>query len=234
MSGAAPSPSRASPSPSAAAPLALDNSMDRIYRRQRHVYDATRKYFLLGRDQLIRALSPPAGGAVLEIGCGTGRNLIAAARAHRDARFFGLDVSSQMLATARANIRQAGLEDRIALALGDATRFDATTLFGRDRFDRVFFSYSLSMIPAWREALAEGLRVTRADGGRLLAVDFGEQERLPGAFRRMLFAWLRHFEVTPRADLEAALAALVRAEGGRLAFRPLYRDYARLAELVRD
>ena len=27
--------------------------MDRIYRRQRHVYDLTRKYYLLGRDELI-------------------------------------------------------------------------------------------------------------------------------------------------------------------------------------
>ena len=25
--------------------------MDRIYRRQRHVYDVTRKYYLLGRDR---------------------------------------------------------------------------------------------------------------------------------------------------------------------------------------
>ena len=30
--------------------------MDAIYRRQRHIYDATRKYFLLGRDRLIADL----------------------------------------------------------------------------------------------------------------------------------------------------------------------------------
>ena len=34
--------------------------MDRIYRRQRHVYDATRKYYLLGRDRLIER--PGAAG----------------------------------------------------------------------------------------------------------------------------------------------------------------------------
>ena len=28
--------------------------MDRIYRVQRHFYDLTRKYYLLGRDRLIR------------------------------------------------------------------------------------------------------------------------------------------------------------------------------------
>src|SRR5690242_4413087 len=32
--------------------------MDRLYRRQRHVYDATRKYYLLGRDRLIVRLAP--------------------------------------------------------------------------------------------------------------------------------------------------------------------------------
>src|SRR5436190_741980 len=49
--------------------------MDRVYRRQRHIYDLSRKFFLLGRDRLIGALKPPPGGQVLEIGCGTARNL---------------------------------------------------------------------------------------------------------------------------------------------------------------
>ena len=54
--------------------------MDGVYRGQRHIYDLTRKYYLLGRDRMIDELQPPVGGHVLEIGCGTGRNLIAAAR----------------------------------------------------------------------------------------------------------------------------------------------------------
>ncbi len=209
-----------------------DVLMDRVYRRQRHFYDATRKYFLLGRDTLIARIRPPAGGTVIEIGCGTGRNLIAAARAYADARLFGLDVSSEMLSTARANIRQAGLESRITLALGDAARFDSQELFGRAAFDRAFFSYSLSMIPAWRDALEQALAIVEPAGGRLLVVDFGEQERLPAWFHRMLFAWLAKFHVKPRAELEAALAALAAANGGSLVFRPLYRDYARFAELA--
>ena len=83
--------------------------MDRIYARQRHIYDLTRRYFLLGRDTLIAELRPPSRGGILEIGCGTGRNLIATARAYPDAALFGLDVSSAMLSTARANIRRCGL-----------------------------------------------------------------------------------------------------------------------------
>ena len=209
-----------------------EHLMDRIYGRQRHIYDLTRKYFLLGRDVLIAELRPPANGSILEIGCGTGRNLIAAARAYPDATLFGLDVSAAMLSTARANIRRAGLEDRISLALGDAARFNATALFGRPTFDRAFFSYSLSMIPPWREAVDQAYAVLEPSGGRLLIVDFGEQERLPGWFKRMLIAWLGKFHVSPRPELETTLSDLTERGKGRLTFRRIYRDYARFAELA--
>ena len=139
--------------------------MDAIYRSQRHIYDLTRKYYLLGRDALIAAIVPPAGGTVLEVGCGTGRNLIAAARTWPDARFFGIDISEAMLETARGKVTAAGLSDRIVLAQGDATAFDAHGLFGVAAFDRIFQSYTLSMIPDWRGAIREGAgKLARADG----------------------------------------------------------------------
>ena len=91
----------AAPSPEAHAGL-----MDRVYRRQRHVYDFTRKYYLFGRDRLIRDLALEPGESLVEIGCGTARNLIAIARAYPGVRLYGLDASSAMLETARAQIRQ--------------------------------------------------------------------------------------------------------------------------------
>jgi S-adenosylmethionine-diacylgycerolhomoserine-N-methlytransferase len=196
--------------------------MDGVYRWQRHIYDITRKYYLLGRDRLIADLAPPPGGTVLEVGCGTGRNLIAAARRWPNARFYGFDISSVMLETARANIAKAGLSDRITLALGDATAFDAQAMFGVARFDRVFFSYALSMIPDWRAAITAGL-AAMAPGGRLHVVDFGQQERLPGWVRAVLWRWLALFHVTARDSLRADLEA---AAPGRVRFTPLYRGYA--------
>ena len=36
--------------------------MDSMYRRQRHIYDASRKFYLLGRDAAISRLRPARGG----------------------------------------------------------------------------------------------------------------------------------------------------------------------------
>ena len=57
-------------------PVEATRRMNRMYRRQRHIYDGTRRYYLLGRDRLIADLAPAAGANVLEIGCGTGSNLV--------------------------------------------------------------------------------------------------------------------------------------------------------------
>ncbi|MCB1464459.1 MAG: class I SAM-dependent methyltransferase [Nitratireductor sp.] len=209
---------------------APDNLMDEIYRRQRYIYDLTRKYYLLGRDRLIDELDAPAGATVLELGCGTGRNLILAARRYPDARFFGLDLSGEMLKTAAINIDRAGLSNRIRLAQGDASRFSAAQLFGETGFDRLFFSYALSMIPPWREALEASLDVV-SPGGSLHVVDFGMQHELPAWFGVLLRAWLKQFHVEPRDDLEAVTADLAAKHGANAAFRSLYRDYARLASI---
>ena len=78
--------------------------MDGVYRYQRHIYDLTRKYYLLGRDRLIADLAVPDGGTVLEIGCGTGRNLIAVGKAWPRAALHGVDISEAMLDTARGSV----------------------------------------------------------------------------------------------------------------------------------
>jgi len=169
--------------------------MDRIYRWQVPIYDLTRKYYLVGRDRLIADLDPPPDGSVLEIGCGTGRNLVAAARRHPDVRLYGIDVSAVMLDAARAACR-----GRAALAQADAAGFDPVATFGRRTFDRVFFSYTLSMIPDWRAALERAFAALAPDG-RLHVVDFGEMERLPRPFRSALRSWLAAFSVEPRAGL---------------------------------
>ena len=62
---------------------------------------------------------------MLELGCGTGRNIVLAARLYPAARFFGLDISAAMLETAAANLARESIAGRATLAQGDATDFDA-------------------------------------------------------------------------------------------------------------
>lgn len=199
--------------------------MDRIYRHQRHIYDITRKSYLLGRDDLIDGLYPPANGTVLEVGCGTGRNLIASARRYPAADHFGFDISSEMLRTARSNIDRAGLDGKVRLATGDAVDFDGAAIFGTDCFDRIFMSYSLSMIPPWREAVENALDQLGI-GGELHIVDFGQLERLPVVCKRALSAWLSRFHVTPRVELFEWLDAVSHERGLACRSRSLYRGYA--------
>jgi S-adenosylmethionine-diacylgycerolhomoserine-N-methlytransferase len=199
--------------------------MDRMYRRQRYIYDATRKFYLLGRDATIAELGARANDGVLEIGCGTGRNLVRIARRFPEAQLFGLDVSEEMLTSARAAIARAGLETRVRVAQGDAASFDAARLFGRPHFERALISYALSMIPPWREALAEAVDAL-TPGGSLHIVDFGDCAGLPAPFRAALGRWLALFDVTPRVNLRAELAALAAARGVRCETRELMRGYA--------
>jgi S-adenosylmethionine-diacylgycerolhomoserine-N-methlytransferase len=202
--------------------------MDRMYRHTRHVYDLTRKPYLLGRDRLIAELGLEPGGTVLEMGCGTGRNLIAVARAYPKAALYGFDISEEMLKTARASVGRAGLAERIHLVQGDATTFDPAAAFGRAAFDRVYFSYTLSMVPPWRAALAHGLALTGA-GGRFSVVDFGFCEGLGVLPRAILHGWLKLFHVTPRADLEDEIKALARSSGRPCRFERPCGGYAQLA-----
>ncbi|MEP9388709.1 class I SAM-dependent methyltransferase [Mesorhizobium sp. KR9-304] len=206
--------------------------MDGVYRYQRHVYDLTRKFYLLGRDRLIGGLDVPARGTVLELGCGTGRNLVHAAKAFPRARFHGLDISAEMLETASVAIGRRDLSARVGLAQGDASDFDAETLFGLPGFDRVFVSYALSMIPDWRRTVAAALDAVN-DGGSLHIVDFGAQERLPGWFKASLRAWLAKFHVSPRDSLREVLESECRRVGASLEFETLYRGYAVRAVLTK-
>ncbi|MCJ2186050.1 class I SAM-dependent methyltransferase [Novosphingobium beihaiensis] len=184
--------------------------MDKVYRGQRHIYDLTRKYYLFGRDRLIRELDAQPGMAVLELGCGTGRNLELIRKAWPGVQCHGLDISSEMLKNAR---KRLGGEGR--LALGDATDFDTAALFGREGFDRVVLSYALSMIPDWQAALSHAAAAL-APGGSLHVVDFGDCKGLPGFLRRLLYGWLARFHVAPRQDLPEVAERLAHAHGLQL------------------
>lgn len=200
-------------------------SMDRMYRLQRYFYDATRKYYLLGRDRLLDEMDIKPGEHVLEAGCGTARNLIILAKRHPKAHFYGLDASSAMLETAQAKVDAAGVKNiTLKTALADDFRFDST--FERSvPFDKIFFSYSISMIPPWRESIQNALQ-NLAPEGSLYIVDFYDQAGLPRAFRKALTGWLELFHVRYPAELVPSLQTLENTGAFKLTVTPLYRGYS--------
>lgn len=196
--------------------------MDRMYRGQRHIYDLTRKYYLFGRDTTISGLGLKPGQTMLELGCGTGRNLALTARRFPSARLYGLDISRAMLETAESKFRKAGMP--VTLVAGDATSFKASE-FDVEGFDRIMISYALSMIPDWQGTIRAALDALSPQG-ELHIVDFGDQAGLPHWFKRMLRGWLKSFHVTPRDELVALLAPLAASRGRALTVQAIGGGYA--------
>ncbi len=205
-------------------------AMDRMYRFQRHFYDASRRYYLLGRDSMLDGLRPPLNGSILEIGCGTGRNLLKAARRYRDAKLFGVDISQEMLKSAIATMQRKSPNTPVRFACVDATSFDARQSLGVAKFDRIYFSYTLSMVPQWQAALAHASSMLTPEG-ELHVVDFGQCERLGSVFRNLFFRWLSAFHVTPRAALKSVLTQHAKDHGLRLDFSSRFGGYTWIAAI---
>jgi S-adenosylmethionine-diacylgycerolhomoserine-N-methlytransferase len=212
-------------------------AMDRMYRLTRHVYDLTRAYYLLGRDRMLAQVVTGPATATLEVGCGTARNLIKLARRPDPGLLCGIDASAEMLETAARSIARVGVpaagREPIRLRQGLAEQLDPATMFGRTApFDTVFFSYCLSMIPTWPGALEAALAAVKP-GGKLLIVDFWDQQDLPAFFAAGLKKWLALFHVHYRPEVHAALADLGRSGRADVTFESVARRYAYIATITK-
>ena len=100
-------------------------------------------------DLLHSDTSYPAGGTVLEAGCGTGAQTVTLARNSPGARITSIDVSALHLEEARARVKTAGLTN---VKFREADLF--TLLAGEESFDHVFVCFVLEHLSRPREALA--------------------------------------------------------------------------------
>lgn len=133
----------------------------------------------LNRDEYflayMRKLEVKAGDRVLETSVGTGLNL---KYLPKGVRIAGLDLSAEMLASCRANLRRWGLE--ADLYLGNAERLP----FADASFDVVFHVGGISFFNDQGKAIREMIRVARP-GSLLLISDETEEyaqktyERIP-------------------------------------------------------
>jgi S-adenosylmethionine-diacylgycerolhomoserine-N-methlytransferase len=163
--------------------------LNRYYRWVRHIYDASRKFYLFGRDETIRALLAEDWERLVEIGPGTGRNLRKLHAARPRARYGGVEASDAMFEHASARLPWA------TLVRGFAEDADYTTLLGA-RPDVVLFSYCLSMVQDAQAALINARRSV-APTGKVVVVDFADLQGLRPGLRAILRRWLDLFHVTP-------------------------------------
>lgn len=163
--------------------------LNRYYGTVKHVYDFSRKYYLFGRDTVLKQLLAEPWDSLLEIGPGTGRNLAILRRHRPDARFGGIDASDEMLDYARRRCPWAELQH------GFAETADLVRVLGK-KPDRILFSYSLSMVTD-PEAALRNARQALAPGGQVVVVDFGDLGGLWKPFRGPLRRFLEAFHVTP-------------------------------------
>jgi ubiquinone/menaquinone biosynthesis C-methylase UbiE len=152
----------------------------------------------------------PQPGAILDVGCGTGRLLRSAAERFPDARLEGVDAAEGMIEQARAS---AGNGSRIDFHLATAEKLPFTDA----QFDLVFSTMTFHHWADQRQGIAEVARVMRPSGRWILA------DVVVAGVWRHLRRLLRLRQFPERSELDATLAAAgLRVVGERRVQRRIY------------
>jgi S-adenosylmethionine-diacylgycerolhomoserine-N-methlytransferase len=184
------------PEPAPATASVGNSPIESYYRLHSHIYDATRWTFLFGRLAILREAAVVARPVrILEVGCGTGKNLVNLCRLFPQAEVTGVDLSATMLDVARRKTAPLGSRVRLVHgAFGPAFQCERPV-------DLILFSYALSMFnPGFAEAIATAHR-DLASGGHIAVVDFHDT-------RLALFErWMGVNHVRMNGQLEPLLTA---------------------------
>jgi len=138
------------------------------YQFHARIYDLTRWLFLFGRNEVLQhiALDSQTAFTLIEVGCGTGKNLFPLATRFPRVNLIGYDISPDMLQVAEKKLAHLNKTQLTLIPrpynLSEPVR----------NCDVVLFSYTLSMInPQYREAISQAYRDLKL-GGRIIVVDF--------------------------------------------------------------
>jgi ubiquinone/menaquinone biosynthesis C-methylase UbiE len=138
------------------------------------------------RRKAVKRLGLKHGDRVLEVGCGTGRNLALLCEAvGTDGVVIGIDASAGMLAKARQLVRRYGWKNVRLI------HQDAAELALEDPVDAVFFSLSYSVLPDREPLLLKAWEAVRP-GGQLVIMDAGLPDNRLGRLLRPFGETIRH------------------------------------------
>jgi S-adenosylmethionine-diacylgycerolhomoserine-N-methlytransferase len=145
----------------------LTNQLDARYQGQSRQYDSFRGRLLYGREQLLDSIIPENfSGHWLDIGGGTGWNIeYALPKLNKNAQVTLIDLCTPLLNVAEErfqSLNHPGLSIR---------KDNACTFKLNKKVDLITFSYSLSMIPDWFQAI-ENAKSHLTQDGMIGVVDF--------------------------------------------------------------
>lgn len=152
--------------------------MNDVKRELEETYDSIAPFFSMKRQSLwppmesfLKEVSPCR---ILDLGCGTGRVMIAGIRL--GSRMTGFDISGGQLEMAERNLHNAGLHEGYELVRGDLEDLP----FADETFDAVLMIASLHHIPTRKGrimALSEAQRVLKDRGRLQVSVWSWDQDR---------------------------------------------------------
>ena len=177
------------------------DKMSSFYATQAQGYDAVRENMLRARPGMMSAFGPIRKGHTwLDVGGGTGRNLHYL-RAQLDLfeRIIVLDICPELLEIGQANARQSFTQaqcDKIHWVCLDINAKNVRQVLAKHcswnggdlnnrGFDTISFSYSLSMIPQWEQAMVSAKSLLSVDG-RVIVSDFDTYTEAGGSIKDWL------------------------------------------------
>ena len=147
------------------------------------------------RNEAVSWLELQAGASVLEVGCGTGRNLgVLVEAVGPEGKVYGVDVSDGMLEEASTLCKGAGWS-QVTLIRADAPDYTLP-----EPVDGVIFSLSYAVIPRHREALRQAWAQLRP-GGCVVIMDAKLRRGLVGRLLRPFAVWTSRLTVLGNPDI---------------------------------
>ncbi|HKL17980.1 MAG TPA: class I SAM-dependent methyltransferase [Halalkalibaculum sp.] len=166
----------------------------KYYKYHSVIYDATRWSFLFGRKRLLSNLPDlKPSPRILEIGCGTGKNIQLLESLYPDATIVGIDLSEDMLEKAGQKVEESKQVNLIHCRYG-------TEPHGRDPFDLILLSYSLTMIGDSIEKILQQVHEDLNPDGYVGVVDFHNTP----------FNWFRRWMSKNHVKINGTLPSLLR------------------------
>lgn len=180
---------------------AISEPLVGYYRWHSLAYDWSRWAFLFGRSELVNLLTGHVRPKrILEVGCGTGTNLLRLARAFPEAEIVGLDLSADMLNLARK--KAASLAPRVSFR---HAAYQEPVNAGAP-FDLIVFSYCLSMINPGFAHVLQTCRQDLAPSGIVAIVDFHDTP----------FEWFRRWMGLNHVRMDRQILTELKASGMHL------------------